>query len=93
MLFPYEHRATLGLNGREFIVFVHYCTRSGPTSHIEEIKNGYLVPIEGEVLRKVLEEVARERGYLEFPRTETGAAGMTLVGNLLERVARFHERG
>jgi hypothetical protein len=60
--YRYEHRATLGWNTREFMVFVDHLMQS---SHIEEITGGHLEKIDDEELFKALQHFAFERDFME----------------------------
>lgn len=70
MFYRFEHRATLGWNCREYMVFIDHVGKGlfpmtdGPTSHIEEITGGHLSRIEDESLAKALQEFALEKGFL-----------------------------
>lgn len=68
MFYRFEHRATIGWNCREYMVFVDHKGRGldGPTSHIEEITGGHLSRIEDESLAKALQEFARDKGFLNI---------------------------
>lgn len=60
--YRYEHRATIGWNTREFMVFVDHLLQS---SHIEEITGGHLEKIDDEELFKALQYFAFERDFME----------------------------
>ena len=64
----FEHRATVGRNCREYIVFVDHAPGgiipTGPTCHIEEITGGHLERIEDENLAKALQIFCMEQGFL-----------------------------
>lgn len=67
-LLPYwrwEHRATLGWNTREFMVFVDQIRQS---IHIEEISGGHLEPIADDSLFDALLRFAKTNGFCDiFP--------------------------
>lgn len=58
----YEHRATIGWNTREFIVFVDHLET---VTYIEEIVGGHLEKVNDEPLHQALTEFAFTRGFTE----------------------------
>ena len=66
--YRYEHRATLGWNCREYMVFVDHVGKgfSGPTSHIEEITGGHLERVDDDALAEALRVFATENGLLDI---------------------------
>lgn len=59
----FEHRATIGYNCREFMVFVDHVRGQ---SHIEEITGGHLERIEDESLHSSLSNFAVEKNLLSL---------------------------
>lgn len=59
--YQYEHRATVGYNCREFMVYVDHLKGQ---SYIEEITGGHLEKIEDDVLHDTLSNFALEKGLL-----------------------------
>jgi len=61
--YRYEHRATVGHNCREFMIYVDHLKQQ---SHIEEITGGHLEKIEDDVLHESLSNFALDRGLLSM---------------------------
>ncbi|RLD51556.1 MAG: hypothetical protein DRI97_15555 [Bacteroidetes bacterium] len=67
--YRWEHRATVGLNVREFIVFLDnlpLLERQPPKMYIEEVVGSSLVQVEEEELWEDLGRYAEETGVLEM---------------------------
>lgn len=60
--YRFEHRATVGWNTREFMVFVDHLKMS---TYIEEIVGGHLEKINDDSLHSALTEFAFSRGFME----------------------------
>ena len=64
----FEHRATVGWNCREYMIFVDHSPGGiipqPPTCHIEEITGGHLERIDAESLANALRIFAMEKGFL-----------------------------
>jgi hypothetical protein len=68
--YRWEHRATVGRNGKVYMVFVDnglgpYLL---PTSYIEEISAGSLLAIKDDNLWEELKRFATEMGFLEIQK-------------------------
>lgn len=67
----YEHRATLGWNTKEFIVFIDHGVQSGDSilvegkAYIEQVIGGHLETIEDDSLHDSLTMFAMDQGFLE----------------------------
>lgn len=59
----FEHRATLGYNTREFMVFIDNLKQS---AHIEETTGGHLEEVTDDSLHEALTNFAQEKGFLDF---------------------------
>ena len=60
--YRFEHRATIGWNTREFMVFVDHLQMA---TYIEEIVGGHLEKVNDDSLHSALTEYAFARGYME----------------------------
>lgn len=62
LYYRFEHRATIGWNTREFMVFVDHLRMA---TYIEEIVGGHLEKIKDESLHAALTEYSFSRGFME----------------------------
>jgi len=63
--YRWEHRVTIGYNGRRFMVFIdNLGTGKGPILYIEEITSGSSEKIKDESLFQSLIKFATEKGFL-----------------------------
>lgn len=69
--YRWEHRATLSINNRKFIVFLDNGIKIEPISvpgkaYIEEITDGSMKVIQEDELFKLLHEFSTKKGFLDF---------------------------